>query len=369
MSQTTEFDLSIIGTVGLPAGYGGFETLAEELSARLATRYSVCVYCTRKGRRDFPGSYLGATLRYVGFDANGAQSIPYDIVSMWKAAFSSKVLLVLGVSGCLFLPLLRLLAPKLRIVTNIDGLEWKREKWGRAARLVLRASEAFAVRFSDVVIADNRGIQDHVSATYTRLSRLIPYGGDNRGHNAPASGPRDTPFGPGGYYFAVCRIEPENNVHHILEAFRQTTQYKLVMVGNWRVSDYANRLRAAHADLANIQLLDPIYDQSRLRRLRTEASAYIHGHSAGGTNPSLVEAMTAGVAVLAFDVHYNRHTTEGNALYWRDAAGLAEILARMTVPMLQNNAQMMRRIAAERYTWETVTRDYEAVLFPTKEDS
>src|SRR5207253_2980915 len=121
-----EYDLSIVGRVGLPAAYGGFETLTDNMVAGLAGRYKSQVFCTAKGRAVRPASYLGADLRYVRLNANGWQSIPYDVVSLGQAALCSRTVLVLGVSGCVFLPIIRIIAPRTRIVTNIDGLEWKR---------------------------------------------------------------------------------------------------------------------------------------------------------------------------------------------------------------------------------------------------
>lgn len=368
MNSDVEFDLSIIGTVGLPARYGGFETLAEELASRLALSHRVCVYCTRTGRSDFPDEHLGSKLRYVAFDANGLQSVPYDIVSMWRAAFTSRTLLVLGVSGCMFLPILRAFAPRVRIVTNIDGLEWKREKWGLLARLFLRASEAMAVRFSDAIIADNRAIQNHVSVTYNKPSDLIAYGGDNQIQVVTAAISRDTRFAAGTYFFSLCRIEPENNIHQILDAFRCTPSSNLVFVGNWDVSDYGRKLRRSHSDFTNIELLNPIYDRSRLSRLRSEALGYIHGHSAGGTNPSLVESMMAGMAVIAYDVHYNRHTTHGRARYWNSSAELAGLLSTVKPDTLQSDAFAMRALAEELYTWDRIVREYEAVIFTSLGD-
>ncbi len=373
MNNHKKYDLSIVGTVGIPAAYGGFETLAEQLTRRMSGRRSIQVFCTGRRQPD-PRARLksasGADLNYVEWDANGWQSIPYDFVSLWRAAGDTRTILVLGVSGCMLLPLLRMLWPKTRIVTNVDGLEWKRQKWGRIARTVLRVSEWFAVNFSHAVIADNQGILEHIASTYQRSSYLIAYGGDQSPpkssvipmlENEPAS---DTRFNAGSYFFGVCRIESENNIAEILRAFSETPEAHLVMVGNWQISEYARQLHARYRDVPNIELLDPIYCQSRLLALRTNAKAYIHGHSAGGTNPSLVEAMHAGMAVIAFDVAYNRHTTHDQAIYWRDSSALADVMRMTAGPILKDIARRMAAIARERYTWHTVTQQYEAILFP-----
>ncbi len=164
--------------------------------------------------------YKGACLRYVPLHANGAQSMPYDVLSLCKAVRGYDVVLILGVSGCLFLPVFARIT-RSRIVVNIDGLEHRRDKWSRFAKWILRRSEAMAVRYADAVVADNKGIQDYVSATYGCPSELIAYGGDHVRKKLSDEFCRSTlqRYGVEGgkYAITVCRIEPENNSHHILE--------------------------------------------------------------------------------------------------------------------------------------------------------
>ena len=359
------FDLAIVGTVGVPARYGGFETLADQLTQRLHRDFRILVCCTNDERTGpLPANYFGATLRYFQWKANGWQSIPYDVVSLWYAAPRSRAVLVLGVSGCLLLPLIRLRAPHTRIVTNIDGLEWKRRKWGLLARFVLRLSEWAAVRFSDAVVVDNLAIQAHVRRSYGRPSRLIHYGGDHF-HRSTTKASSSLRFELGTYVLGVCRIEPENNVREILLAFQAASKFPLVMVGNWAISAYAEGLRSEFGVLPNIELLDPIYEEQVLDDLRRNAKAYVHGHSAGGTNPSLVEAMTAGMPVLAYDVDYNRYTTDGHAMYWSGSAALIELVESAEPNRLAANAAAMRDIATRQYRWATVSQQYRDVLFPT----
>jgi len=170
-------NISIIGTVGIPARYGGFETLAENLVKSKTGGVKYTVFCSAKSYQDRPDTYMGAKLKYVGLNANGISSIPYDLICM-LLSLKSDVMLILGVSGSLFLPLIRLLY-RGKIITNIDGIEWKRDKWGKLARFILRVSEKFAVRFSNVVIGDNQGIIEYVKEIYKREAILIEYGGDH----------------------------------------------------------------------------------------------------------------------------------------------------------------------------------------------
>ena len=172
-------NLSIIGTVGVPACYGGFETLVENLLDEKDNQCKVAVYCSSKAYTNQPPHYKNAQLYYIPLNANGAQSIPYDIWSLCHAVFKgTDNILILGVSGAICLPIIRLFS-KAKIVTNIDGLEWKRNKWSKLIQGFLKFSEKLAVKYSDVVIADNQAIADYVSQEYGVVSEVIAYGGDH----------------------------------------------------------------------------------------------------------------------------------------------------------------------------------------------
>lgn len=357
--------IAILGTVGIPATYGGFETLAENLARYFHAKElpgRLVVYCSAKSCPERPVSYLGVELRYVGLKANGVSSILYDIVSLFSAVrHGSNVILLLGVSGAIALPLIRLISHA-RIVTNIDGIEWKRAKWKGLARGVLRLSERFAVRFSHEVIADNRGIARHVMETYGRDCQVIAYGGD---HAVVAQAqPYKGEALPSHYALALCRIEPENNVALILEAFAQQPEMPLVFVGNWCNSPFGQALKQRYRNVRHLHLLDPIYDPGVLRTLRGNAVLYIHGHSAGGTNPSLVEMMHFGVPVSAFDCVFNRFTTDGQAIFFANAEQLAARVARLDAAEAEKIGIAMLRIARERYTWDAVGAAYFNLLEP-----
>lgn len=356
-------NIAILGTVGIPAIYGGFETLAENL-ARFhqanALTGELVVYCSAKSYPDRPDTHLGARLRYVGLNANGVASIFYDIVSLMSAVWHrSDGILLLGVSGAIAVPLVRLLS-RARIVTNIDGIEWKREKWKGAARWYLRLSERIAVRFSHEVVADNAAIADHVLQSYGRDCHVIAYGGDHA-RLAPAKPYEGAPLPPR-YALALCRIEPENNVAMILEAFAAAPDVPLVFVGNWNNSVYGRELRQRYASVPHLHLHDPVYDVGVLRTLRGNAALYVHGHSAGGTNPSLVEMMHFGVPILAYDCIFNRNTTEDQAHFFKDAAALHDALEALDAAEAARIGAAMRRIAEARYTWDVVGRAYYEIL-------
>jgi len=356
-------NIAILGTVGVPANYGGFETLAENLVKYhdvASLPDSVTVYCSSKNYPSKEASYLSAQLKYVPLHANGVQSILYDIFSLFSAVWNrSDVILLLGVSGSIALPLVRLFS-SVRVITNIDGIEWRREKWQGLAKRFLRFSEKMAVRFSHEVIADNGAIAEYVRHTYGVDSHVIAYGGN---HAVSVEGAALDEFAlPESYAFSVCRIEPENNVHIVLESFSKLNSQALVMVGNWNNSEYGCAIRERYSACKHLFLLDPIYDLDKLKTLRSRASFYMHGHAAGGTNPSLVEAMHFGKAVLAFDCDYNRSTTEDKALFFSDSVELQQLIVSLDKTVAEKVGQDMIEIANRRYTWNMVAQQYFALL-------
>ena len=358
--------IAIIGTVGVPAHYGGFETLAENLVVfahqQLASSdKSLTVYCSGRGYSKRSTNFLGARLRYSHFNANGAQSVLYDAFTAIDAALRGHDrLLFLGVSGAVIIPLLRLFT-RAKIVTNVDGIEWRREKWKGFARRFLQWSEAIAVRYSHAVIADNQGIADYLKEKYGVQAEVIAYGGDHAlSKTAPAS---NTSLKlPQNYALALCRIEPENNVEMILEAFSGQQQVSLVFVGNWENSEFGRKLYQRFKDDKNINLLAPIYDIGELRYLRESAAVYVHGHSAGGTNPSLVEMMHFGIPVMAFDCTYNRHTTDNKAAFFQNPYQLQQLISHLDQDSGAKMGAELKQVAQERYTWAAVGKAYFELL-------
>jgi len=355
--------VAIIGTAGVPANYGGFETLAENLvkyQASSSLPISLTVYCSSNNYPVRKASFLSARLIYVPLDANGMQSVFYDFVSLFSAVLKrNDVILLLGVSGAIALPLIRFVS-KVKIIANIDGIEWRREKWKGWAKHFLRFSEKLAVRYSHEIIADNKAIDEYVFKEYGIKCHLISYGGDQASSANEVSMPEY--YLPDDYAFLVCRIEPENNVDMILKAFSRMESHSLVVVGNWKKSRYGVTLYKKYANYKNILMLDPIYDLKKLKFLRSKALYFIHGHSAGGTNPSLVEAMHLGKGILAYDCNYNRNTTENKALFFKDSDELVCLVKVMDDVKAFELGQEMKDIALRRYTWNDIAQQYFSLL-------
>lgn len=346
--------LSIIGTVGVPACYGGFESLVENLLDYIPDTIQTRVYCSGKVYKNRLKNYKNAELKYLPLSANGISSVLYDVISIYLSR-RSEILLVLGVSGCIFLPILRPFI-KGKIITNIDGIEWKRKKWNGFAKKILHLSENFAVRYSDIAIGDNKGIVDYIREEYCYSAELIEYGADHVSYIDKTPFLNTYSFLKYQYAVSVCRIEPENNIDIILDAFENVKSIKLVIVGNWENSDYGIEIRNKYIGNENIYLLNPIYDIERINMIRSNGMIYIHGHSAGGTNPSLVEAMNAHLPVFAYDCIYNRETTEEKAFYWSNSIELRELITNL--PNYEENKKNMKEIAQRRYSWSRISEKY-----------
>jgi glycosyltransferase involved in cell wall biosynthesis len=350
--------IAIIGTVGLPSKYGGFETLTEYLTKYLGQSFDLTVYCSAKSYETQLATHNHAKLKYINLSANGIQSIPYDIISILRSIKKADTLLILGVSGCIVLPFIKLISKK-NIIVNIDGLEWKREKWNKYAKWFLKFSEKIAVQYANIVISDNKVIQDYVQSKYGIRSKLIAYGGDHVNTITITSQISDKyPFLQRPYAFSVCRIEPENNIHMIAQAFAMQDDLPLVIIGNWKASQYGLELYEQYTTTNHIHFIDPIYDQNILNQIRSNCTVYVHGHSAGGTNPSLVEAMSLELPIIAYSVNYNKETTSNNALYFDDEFDLLTIIQNLNIDYLNMIKLKMSEVASNRYRWEFIAHEY-----------
>tara|TARA_B100000900_G_scaffold415990_1_gene448343 strand:- start:11957 stop:13033 length:1077 start_codon:yes stop_codon:yes gene_type:complete len=346
--------IAIIGTVGVPANYGGFETLVENLIGRDSINYTV--YCSAKNYKNKPKTYKNANLVYLPFNANGKSSVIYDLTSIIHSLFSRHdILLILGISGAIFIPFVRLFFPKKKIIINLDGIEWKREKWNGVAKNFLQYSERIAVRNSHVLVADNLAISNYIKEVYKKDSVVIEYGGDHALSEKEIASDK-LPFNV--YSLSICRIEPENNIHLILKAFEESNN-NLIFIGNWDSSKYGVDLRKEFADYKNILMLNPIYEFDKLNKFRQSCDIYIHGHSAGGTNPSLVEMMHFGKPIYAYDCDYNKETMDYYGKYFSSSHELRDLINKK---IDLNDGSILKQIANKKYTWDIIYEKYKKLF-------
>ena len=353
--------IAIVGTKGLPSNYGGFETLVYYLSEYLSNEFEITVFCSSKGVKNKINSYNNCKLVYVPFNANGAQSVPFDIISILKSYKKFDKVLILGSSGTLILPFLR--SYKNKFIFNFGGLDWNRSKWGYLNRKFLKFSEKLGIKNSGHLVSDNFGIKKYIEEAYDKKSELITYGGDQ----AFKVIPEDQDFInysllKSKYAFSVARIQPDNNIDLLLESFDEKSKIPFVFVGNWDSCTYGIKTKKRYFNKPNLILLDAIYNQRELNLLRSNCEVYLHGHSAGGTNPALVEAMNLGLPIFAFDCNFNRYTTNFKAHYFKNSYELNQLIDTIPKVQLEKNKMDMLSIAKENYQWKIIASKYSNIF-------
>lgn len=354
--------VAIIGANGVPASYGGWDQLLEAFSKVTDDSVHFVIFCTYKTNQNHRTIYNNATIEVVNLDANGWQSIPYDIISLYRAYRTTDVTVMLGTSGCIALPLFRLLGQK--VILNIDGAEWRRGKWGFFVKTFLKISEYLGVKNATTVISDNVIISSYVEKNYSITPETISYGADHIKCDETRNDYRAHNLDNGSYFFKVCRIVPENNLDLILNTFSKTDSH-LILVGNFDHSDYGIGLRKKFGSYKNIHLLDPIYDQETLNAYRANAGVYIHGHSVGGTNPSLIEAMYLGLNIFSFDVNYNRETTNELASFFKSEEELLRLISLFQEGSIADYGKEAQKFARANYTWGKIMDQYLEVIKKT----
>lgn len=360
--------IAIVGTQGIPNAYGGFETLTEFLVQYLHDKFELTVYCSSKDQKEHPKAYLSAKLIHVPLSSHGAVGMLYDSLTLAHAALTHDSILFLGFGAGLIAPFIPGL--KRKMVLNFGGLDWKRDKWSPRAQKMIRLCEKWLVQSSRIVVADNPLIADYVRETYGIEPRQIAYGGDQAKHQPITPELEEKyPFLKGKYALAVARIQRDNNIDMILEGFPDDLGYPLVFIGNWNGSEYGKAVRAAHTGLSHLILLDGIYDRVILDTIRSNCTVYIHGHSAGGTNPSLCEAMYLGLPIIAYASGYNERTMDGNGWYFHSVLELTYLLHDFAeTSETQRVAMTGYALAKENYLWENIAERYGVLLFPIKKN-
>jgi glycosyltransferase involved in cell wall biosynthesis len=250
------------------------------------------------------------------------------------------------------------------VALHVDGLEWKRDKWGRFGRRYYRAAEQLAVREADALIADAKGIQDYYDDEFGVPTELIGYGTKIIDHS-PSDLIEQLGLVPGNFHLAVARFEPENHIDVIVEGYhRSQSTLPLVVVGSAPYSaEYTRSIEQVAARDPRIRLLGGVWDQRLLDQLYTHALSYLHGHSVGGTNPSLLRAMGAGTAVVAWDVVFNREVAGTAGSYFSTPAQLARQVEEVEryAFRFRDLGELMQERAKALYDWDVVTEQYEAL--------
>jgi len=363
--------LAMIGTRGVPAAYGGFETAVEEIGSRLAGRgHEVTVYC-RNSDDDHRHEYAGMHLVHLpALHVKVAETLSHTALSVAHVTVHRHrpdAAFVFNSANAPFVPVLH--ACHVPVAVHVDGLEWQRDKWHGAGRAYYRWAEQSAVRHADALIADAKGIADYYASEFGVPTHQIAYGAPVQ--LKPVSD-RLEELGLlwKGYHLVVARFEPENHVDVIVAAYeRSKAKRPLVVVGAAPyAAEYTEKVRTEAHDDPRVRMLGAIYDQDLLDQLYAGALSYEHGHSVGGTNPSLLRAMGAGTAVLAWDVPFNREVAGERGRFFGDAGALAELLEDIerNVDRAVHDGAALRDVVRRRYRWDDVAVAYEALAMELK---
>lgn len=358
--------LTIMGIRGVPAQHGGFETFAEHLALFLAGRgWDVTVYCQEEGKGPvYESDWQGIHRIHIPVSQGGAPgTIVFDLRAIVHSLGRPGVILTLGYNTAVFNVLHRLW--RMPNLINMDGIEWKRGKWGALAKTWFWLNERIGCLVGNHLVADHPRIGDHLA---TRVSRdkitMIPYGADAI-DRADAALLQPWGLQAGEYSVVIARAEPENSLLEIVSAFSARPRgHRLVVLGNYDTAHNAYHRAVKAAASQEVLFPGAIYDPAIVKALRFYARFYLHGHQVGGTNPSLVEALGAGNAIIAHDNPFNRWVAGEAGLYFSDRAGCEALLDRCLgdVALLEEKRQHARAIFTARFRWPDILAQYETLL-------
>ncbi len=354
--------VAILGTRGIPNLYGGFEQCAEMLSQGLVrSGYRVTVYNpdwhpyesgelggVQIRKRYCPEKKLGPLAHFI-----------YDGICLWDAMRSgADVVIELGYqSSSLSLLLLRPFI-RAKVITNMDGLEWKRAKWSPAVRRATQFFERLGVRFSDSLVADNGGIADYLKEQYGADSATIAYGVDYppefddsvlEEHNLVS----------GQFALVIARLEPENNIELVLQGHADAgVDLPVIVVGG--TDTLHGKMLTEQFASDNVRFVGGIYDQPKLNSLRQHSAVYFHGHSVGGTNPSLIEAMAAGSLIAAHDNPFNRSVLENTDRFFSGSDDVVRILeaTQANESSYPDEIEKNKSTINKKYNWDYIVEQY-----------
>ena len=367
----SERQLVILGIRGVPARHGGFETFAERLCLFLVDQgWDLIVYCQEEGQGKLHEStWRGVKRIHIPIEKEGPLgTMLFDLKSVWHAKKYRSLHLTLGYNTACFNIVQRLY--RIRNVMNMDGIEWKRQKWGPLPKAWFWLNERFGCWFANHLIADHPLIETHLK---TRVSAdkitMIPYGA-MKVSDADESLINQYGVKKNRYSIVIARPEPENSILEIVQAFCERPRTgKLLVLGSFFPD--SSRYHKEVMETANDSVIFPgaIYDADTIAALRFNSRFYIHGHQVGGTNPSLVEALGAGCAIVAHDNPFNRWVASESAFYFSSVDKLSNFFSDQYLEddyvggKRTESAKQFQR----RFKWDDVLRSYELILSPPRE--
>ncbi len=357
----------LIGTNGIPASYGGIETLAEYLARDLNEYYDLYCYCSKTPKEKQLETYRNTKLIYSRWKANGWQSIFFDGSTILKSLRKHDVLVVLGCS-CPPALFFKVFTHKHIVLNAIGGKETEKVRglklFGKIEIAIKKWMEGLQAKYADFVIIDNAANVETFEKKHHVDVLLAEYGGDHAmAEPVTPEMVKKYPFLKVQYDVTVSRAQEDMNIHMVIEAYKQVPERKVVIISNWQKSEYGQKLYAENFNkYPNIILLNAIYDQKELNTIRSNASLYLHTHSMCGTAPSLVEAMYLDLPVICFKVPTNMETTEGKSVYFETANELVNVLKGLDETTLMRLKTDLNEIALRRYNWKRISDIYKGCI-------
>ena len=361
--------IAIIGSRGVPANYGGFETFAEEISVHLVKKYgyevTVVSDIEQKKHNAAMKDYNGVNLRYSSYSKAG-NAIRFYYDSIKKVITDHDIIYSCGPAGGLFGVMVRKHGKIM--MTNPDGLNSKRSKWSLPIQLAFRVFEFFASRFSDWVVCDSKAIEEYICNQYGCKNTFVAeYGAyiNSFIHEKKMSQKILQKYGveSKSYHLVVSRLEPENNVEMIISGYEKSSKkWPLMVVGNVQETAFVQKLKNIAGK--NVYFVGGVYDKDELSVIRAHAISYLHGHSVGGTNPSLLEAMGSRNLCICHDNPFNREVVSDNGLFFKDSDGVERCIEKV-----ETNSEafdLMRNAVLDRivnyYNWEKIADKYHTIF-------
>jgi rhamnosyltransferase len=366
-NASAQTSIAILGSRGIPAQYGGFETIAEELSIGLVKRgYTVYVSCeSRKLLSEPSKEYKGVkllNLPIIKSIRSFSEPFCYDLLSVLRSTPSVKIIYMLGFSSILTLLIPRIFGKT--VIVNVDGIESKRRKYSGFLRTIISIFEKITPKIANYVLADSKAVALYYRKNYGVFPVYVPNGGGKIREYKP--------YGPevlkafhlekGGYYLVIARLEDDNNIKLIIEGFKNSSsKLKLVIVGSLIGTQYVRELLGLRD--RRIVFVGGIYEPRLQRTLRTNCFAYIHGHEMGGTNPSLLEALSSDNKILALDVPFNKEVAEDAAVYFKkdinDLSGKIMLMENTNGECIQMSS---RAIFERKYSGDKAIDEFAGLL-------
>lgn len=352
--------IAILGTRGIPNHHGGFEQFAEYFSIYLQQNgHGVYVYNSSLHPYK-EKTYKGVNIIYCKDPENKigtAGQFIYDlncILDSRKRNFD--VILQLGYTSNSIWYFL--LPKKPIIITNMDGLEWKRSKYSKNVQKFLKFAEKFAANHGGYLISDSIGIQKYIQQEYKKNTKYIAYGAEIFS-NPDERILKKFELSPYQYHLVIARMEPENNIETIIKGIIENKSNKpLILVGNYEGTPFGKYLYQTYSNNNNIKFVGAVYELEILNNLRYFSDIYFHGHSVGGTNPSLLEAMASNCFIVANNNIFNRSVLEEDALYFSTSKDIDEILTIQTKSKNQEKINSNLNKIIKKYSWEIINKQY-----------